>query len=211
MVSTCAVSMDLSERRLAVAGVLLLLFAVRLIAHRAAGGMARDQSDGIALEGGRSVALALRLTVLVFGLIPAVIWCVAPTRLPGQLDLPDITYWAALASALAGLLLLIFVHRALGRQFSGTLHLRDDHQLVTHGPYSRIRHPMYTAFLLLLGGLATLIGNAWIAVVLLGSQVWVLLVRLPLEEAQLNERFGQAWQEHCHRTGRLLPRWRNSR
>ena len=55
-------------------------------------------------------------------------------------------------------------------------------------------------------GLAVLIGNGPIAVVLLGSQVWVLAWRLPSEEAQLAERFPDQWEAYRRRTWPILPR-----
>ncbi|MEM7160733.1 MAG: isoprenylcysteine carboxylmethyltransferase family protein, partial [Myxococcota bacterium] len=115
--------------------------------------------------------------------------------------------WLALVSTIAGIVLLVWVHIALGVHFSGTLHIRGDHELVQHGPYAWVRHPMYTSFLLLLGGLSALIANAIIGAVLLGSQVWVLVARLPSEEASLAKTFPTTWPDYRRRTGALLPRW----
>jgi len=52
-----------------------------------------------------------------------------------SLALPAWLRWLGAALGVAGELLLAWVHRELGRNFSGTLHLRDEHTLVTTGPY----------------------------------------------------------------------------
>jgi protein-S-isoprenylcysteine O-methyltransferase Ste14 len=49
------------------------------------------------------------------------------------------------ALAVFGVFLFWKSHRDLGRQFSPTLEVKEAHHLVSHGIYSRIRHPMYTA------------------------------------------------------------------
>lgn len=194
-----------TERQLVVGVLLTLTIAVRLVAHHTAGGMFRDQDDGLQREGGRAVGLLLRLVFLVGGLGAVVAWIVRPDVVPGGVSLPGWAHWLGVGLAEAGVALLVWVHIALGVQFSGTLHLRDDHQLIQHGPYARVRHPMYTSFLLLFGGLALLTGNVVIASVLLGSQAWTVGWRLPAEERSLASRFGEAWATYRARTGALTP------
>ncbi|MEM9655769.1 MAG: isoprenylcysteine carboxylmethyltransferase family protein [Actinomycetota bacterium] len=199
--------MDLDLRQLAVLILFSLTLLLRIVAHRQAGGVTRDQSDGIELEGGTAVAVLMRLLFLVGGLGGIITWMIAPDLLPGSVELPAVVHWIGIGLAEAGLVLLMAVHVALGVHFSGTLHLRGDHRLVRTGPYARIRHPMYTSFLLLFGGLSVLIANVPIAVILLGSQVWVIGWRLPKEEAQLAARFGGEWHHYRSDTARLVPRF----
>ena len=193
------------ERQLVVGVLLTLVLGVRAVSHAAAGGMFRRQDDGLEREGGTVVGLLLRLVFLVGGLGLLVAWIMQPQLVPGNVALPPWAHWLGLGLAEAGALLLVAVHLALGIHFSGTLHLRDDHQLVRHGPYGRIRHPMYTSFLLFFGGLALLTGNGLVALITLGSQVWTIGVRLPAEESSLKARFGPAWDEYRARTGVLTP------
>ncbi|MEM9529883.1 MAG: isoprenylcysteine carboxylmethyltransferase family protein [Pseudomonadota bacterium] len=197
--------MSESERQWLVAVLVSLLVAIRIVSHLVAGGMFRDQSDGVAREGGVWLAAGLRLVFLLGGLGGLLLWLVEPSWMPWQLDLPPVAHLAGLVLAELGLVLLVWVQISLGVHFSGTLHLRDDHQLVRHGPYARVRHPMYSAFLLIFFGLTLLTGNALIGAVLLGSQVWVLGWRLPKEEQALAERFGSSWQTYHAQTGALTP------
>ena len=194
------------ERQILVGVLLSLTIAVRLVAHHEAGGMFRTQDDGLEREGGRLVGLLLRLVFLVGGLGTMVAWAVWPALVPGNVALPAWAHALGVVLAEAGVVLLVWVHIALGVHFSGTLHLRGDHQLVQHGPYASVRHPMYTSFLLLFGGLSLLTGNLLVAAITLGSQVWTIGWRLSAEEASLAARFGEAWAHYRARTGAILPR-----
>jgi protein-S-isoprenylcysteine O-methyltransferase Ste14 len=107
---------------------------------------------------------------------------------------------------LAGLWLFWRSHADLGRQWSVTLELRKDHELVTGGVYRRVRHPMYTAILLFSAAQGLMLHNAlagWSAMATLSV---LIALRLPKEEAMLVEQFGQDYRDYMARTGRLLPR-----
>ncbi|MEM9288340.1 MAG: protein-S-isoprenylcysteine O-methyltransferase [Pseudomonadota bacterium] len=117
--------------------------------------------------------------------------------------------WAtALGAALHVLFLWLFwrSHADLGRNWSVTLEIRDEHELVTHGVYTYIRHPMYAAIWLAALAQPLLVPN-WIAgcmVLVAFSAMYV--VRAPREEAMMRDKFGQAYDDYAQTTGRLLPR-----
>jgi protein-S-isoprenylcysteine O-methyltransferase Ste14 len=78
--------------------------------------------------------------------------------------------------------------------------------LVTSGPYRFIRHPIYTAFLFILGSTLFisanwLIGTAWI-----GMTVLEVASRVGFEEQLMLEYFGDQYRDYMKRTGRLLPK-----
>lgn len=98
-------------------------------------------------------------------------------------------------------------HRALGSNWSDSIELQDNHTLATTGIYARIRHPMYSAHLVIAIGQSLLLGN-WIA----GPSFLVLQLpfyplRMPVEERLLLQRFGEEYRRYMERTGRLLPKW----
>lgn len=101
---------------------------------------------------------------------------------------------------LLGLWLFWRSHRDLGRNWSVTLEVRKAHQLVTHGVYARIRHPMYSAIFLICAAQALLIAN-WIvgpaAVLAFGIMCYV---RIPLEEKMMEAQFGQDFQDYRRTT-----------
>jgi protein-S-isoprenylcysteine O-methyltransferase Ste14 len=70
--------------------------------------------------------------------------------------------WMGLFCAIAALVMFQLPHQALGRNWSVSLDIREDHQLVTTGIYQKVRHPMYTAFWLWALAQALLLPN-WVA------------------------------------------------
>lgn len=115
-----------------------------------------------------------------------------------------------IVAAIAALIMFRLTHKALGRNWSVSLQLKEDHKLITDGIYARIRHPMYTAFWLMALAQALLLPN-WIAGLsgLLGfGTLYILRVRH--EERLMLDGFGAAYQAYMDRTGRLLPKFGNS-
>ena|SRR2546426_4370072 len=55
---------------------------------------------------------------------------------------------AGLTLTVAGLLLCIWARRTLGDYWSDKVALKVDHQLIRRGPYSHLRHPIYSGVLL---------------------------------------------------------------
>ena len=160
-----------------------------------------------ALREGR-IWLALR--VLLFGgfVAAVVIYAIGPAWLgPLIIGLPTWLRWTGAGLTGAGIVLLIWVHQSLGRFWSVNLELKQDHAIVSSGPYRWMAHPMYTAFIGFLAGLSLLSANALIAVPALGAIVFIVQ-RIPREEAMMVERFGEAYQVYRRKTGRLLPKIR---
>jgi protein-S-isoprenylcysteine O-methyltransferase Ste14 len=93
----------------------------------------------------------------------------------------------------------------LGKEWSPQLQLREDHHLVTTGPYAWIRHPIYTAMFGWGTALALLTAN-WVFVVLAVAVVAGLVARVPREEQMMLEKFGQEYQAYMQRTGRFFPK-----
>jgi protein-S-isoprenylcysteine O-methyltransferase Ste14 len=79
--------------------------------------------------------------------------------------------------------------------------------LRTHGPYSRIRHPIYTAVLLLTAAAIVAAGTGW-------SLAWTVIItgffwaKSRWEDRLLAAEYGQEWQHWAQQTGALIPRRR---
>jgi len=186
------------------------LIFLRLYWHRRAG-TTRDRAAvraGLAREGAFA---RMRWLLGLPAMVLLVLYLVAPRLLRwSEVPLPAGLRWAGAGLFLIALLLLVWVHVALGRNFNTTLVLRGDHELIMRGPYRYVRHPMYSAFALLFPGMFLLSANLLLGV--LGGVIFYFLVasRTPREEEQLLERFGAAYEAYRARTGALFPRFRRS-
>ena len=93
---------------------------------------------------------------------------------------------------------------ALGRNWSGTVTVKHDHELVRSGPYAIVRHPIYSGFLL--GLLGTVIVRGSLGA-LLGLGVIVLVLRLKslTEESFMLEQFGSQYTAYQRDVKALVP------
>lgn len=113
--------------------------------------------------------------------------------------------WSAVGVTAAGVGLAIWARVYLGRNWSGTVTLKEGHELIRSGPYARIRHPIYTGFALAVAGTALAIGE-WRGVVAFATIFTAHYFKARKEEEWLANEFGAAFEEHCARTGMFLPR-----
>jgi protein-S-isoprenylcysteine O-methyltransferase Ste14 len=112
--------------------------------------------------------------------------------------------WVAAALAVLGVVMVIWARFALGRNWSGQAALVEGQQLVTAGPYALVRHPIYTALILLFAGFAMLFGSmsSWLGLVLI---VWSFWIKLGQEEALLSAEFADSYGAYMATTKRLIP------
>ena len=97
-------------------------------------------------------------------------------------------------------------HVDLGLNWSITLEMRKDHELIVHGVYRRVRHPMYAAIFLFAIAQGLLLPNWLAGWGGFGSFAILYLVRTPREEKMMLEFFGEPYRDYVRRTGRLWPR-----
>ena len=120
--------------------------------------------------------------------------------------LPAWLRWTGAGLCIAAVALIAAAHRALDGSFSPTIRLRRHHRLVTTGPYRFVRHPMYSAYLLLFLGAFLLSANWVIGTGGVGVILTLMTLRLAGEERRLAGRFGAAWLSYRETTGTFLPR-----
>ena len=104
----------------------------------------------------------------------------------------------------AGLATMVWARLCLGANWSATVTFRQGHELVRHGPYRFVRHPIYTGMLLMVAGTAVALGNPAgllaTAICLIGN--WWKLKR---EEALLLKHFPDTYPDYVARTKALIP------
>lgn len=113
-------------------------------------------------------------------------------------------FWISAIITFAGLLFTVWARIHLGRNWSGTVTIKQDHELITSGPYRFVRHPIYSGLLLAFVGAALARGDGR-GVVALVLALWALWRKLRIEEQWMRERFGSAYEEYARRVAALVP------
>jgi protein-S-isoprenylcysteine O-methyltransferase Ste14 len=112
--------------------------------------------------------------------------------------------WLGFILTIAGLAFACWARAILGRNWSGVVQLKQDHELIVRGPYSIVRHPIYTGLLLAFLGSALAAGEwrALLATVIVAVSFWR---KLRLEERWLCEFFGRQYLDYMQRVKALVP------
>jgi protein-S-isoprenylcysteine O-methyltransferase Ste14 len=119
--------------------------------------------------------------------------------------LPDSIFYIGIFLMLLGVLVRQYSIAILGRFFSLSVQISEDHKVVDKGPYRLVRHPSYTGFLITFVGLG-------LAVQSLGALLVLVLFfgisfgyRMRVEERALLSGLGQDYASYMKRTKRLIP------
>ncbi len=114
--------------------------------------------------------------------------------------------WLGAAIFLGALWVLYRAHKDLGLNWSPTLQITPEYQLITQGIYHSIRHPIYAA-MWLWGVAQVLLLHNWIAgpatLIFFGL---VYFRRTPRAEQLMIDRFGDEYRAHMRHTGRVFPK-----
>jgi protein-S-isoprenylcysteine O-methyltransferase Ste14 len=112
--------------------------------------------------------------------------------------------FVALVACLAGIVITVWARIVLGRNWSGSITYKEDHELVDRGPYRFVRHPIYTGLLLMILGTAIVRGtpDALLAFVFFFViHVW----KLRREEKLMSRYFPDSYPGYMSRTKALVP------
>jgi len=114
------------------------------------------------------------------------------------------TFWVGALITFAGLVFSIWARFVLGRNWSSTVTVKKDHELITRGPYSLVRHPIYTGILMAFVGSA-IARSEWrgpVAAILAFLGLWQ---KLRTEERFMREQFADRYLSYCKRVRALIP------
>jgi len=109
-----------------------------------------------------------------------------------------------LALFIIGLTIMIVGQATLWRNYSGTVVIRENHQLITHGIYRFTRNPIYLGFIMVITGLPVYAASLYgfLAMLVL---IPIILNRIRLEEKLLTEEFQNSYQKYKETTKKLIP------
>jgi protein-S-isoprenylcysteine O-methyltransferase Ste14 len=136
--------------------------------------------------------------VLLFNAIP-----LAPLTtvvLPPSLG----TGLAGAVLCVGGLIFALWARRTLGANWSGIVTLKQDHELVTRGPYRYVRHPIYTGMLAMLLGTALAAGRlgGFVGLAFGFVAIWI---KVRQEEALMLRHFPDEYRAYRARAKALIP------
>lgn len=141
------------------------------------------------------------------GFVSMIVYVVNPAWLAfASLSFPAWLRWLGFGLALLGFTLLQWAQTTLANSWSDTPRMMKEQTLITSGPYRRIRHPIYTAFILILGSTLFISSNWLIGLCWAGMVTLEVFSRISFEESLLIEFFGEQYREYMKDTGRLLPK-----
>src|SRR5260370_42714657 len=116
---------------------------------------------------------------------------------------PAVEITAAVLCA-GGLILAIWARPAIGSNWSGIVTLKRDHELVTRGPYCYVRHPIYSAILMMFLATALAVGRlrGLLGFALSFVSCWI---KLRQEKALLMRPFPDQYPPSRARAKALVP------
>ena len=116
----------------------------------------------------------------------------------------EILAWAGVILCAAGLGFCLWARLTLGRNWSGTVTLKEEHELVVRGPYRLVRHPIYTGLLAMSLGTFIMSGRVAgiIGLVMMFISFWI---KLRDEEEIMLKQFPEQYASYQQRVRRLVP------
>ncbi len=179
----------------------VLVMVVRLYYMRR--GSESDQTISRTRE--ERLTLPLLKSFSVLGTIAGVVYVFAPQRMKwATLPVPVWSRWLGVGLGAASLPLFLWTHHELGKNWSLALVTKEEHTLVSSGPYRWVRHPMYTVIFLQSLAFSLLSSNWVIGISGLGTSI-LCVARVGEEEALMIEEFGDQYRAYMERTGRFVP------
>jgi protein-S-isoprenylcysteine O-methyltransferase Ste14 len=183
-------------------GLVLISFTISATFRR----RAAQTGEEISTKEEGSLILTLRT---IFGLgmwLSTLIYFINPRWLAwAQYSLSVEFRWMAAGIMTVCIPLFYWLFSSLDTNITRTVVTRQEHQLVTHGPYRWIRHPLYTIGAVFFLSLSVLAAN-WFLLILMLIGFSTIMARTPIEEAKLIERFGDEYRSYMEQTGRYLPK-----
>ncbi len=159
----------------------------------------------------RIVRNAIREDMLYFAL-PAILVLSAGTgvivwdlvRQQGSLYILSVQSIVGLALFVIAFTIILVAHITLWRSYSSTLVIREDHQLITHGVYRFMRHPIYLGTIMCCIGIPVFVSSLYGLLTML-VLIPVFLSRIRIEERLLTDEFGDAYRTYKEATSKLIP------
>lgn len=118
--------------------------------------------------------------------------------------LSDLLSYLGIALIVSGVVILIMSFTKLGKSLTANPVPKEDGVLVVDGLYSRVRHPIYFALLLLAAGV--ILDAGWWPQLIIGAMLYIqLLIKASFEESLLKKKY-PTYAAYAAKTPRFFPR-----
>jgi protein-S-isoprenylcysteine O-methyltransferase Ste14 len=193
--------MHASDHQVAIAALWLVWLACWTAA--AAGNKPTRRRESLASRAAHILPLGVAVVLMFAGPTPSVpLWAgwltahvLAPTDAGG---------WTGAAIVAAGLGFSGWARLTLGRNWSGTVTVKQDHALIRGGPYRWVRHPIYTGLLAAMAGSAIAL-DEWRGLVAVALTLYAFLRKIRLEERWMEETFQGRYAAYRSEVKALIP------
>jgi protein-S-isoprenylcysteine O-methyltransferase Ste14 len=156
-----------------------------------------------------SIVSRIANLLAIFALLSLILYLINPQWMSwASLPIPDALRWFGVIITIGGFALLGWSQVALGRNWSDQPRITESQIFIENGPYQWVRHPIYSAFIMILGSSLLITANWFI------GGLWLLITlvdineRIKFEEAKMVEQFGDEYQSYMQRTGSLYPHFK---
>ena len=163
-----------------------------------------ERREAMRKEGWTGLAIIM---VIPIEILLVLVYVISPLWLSMSfLEVPELARWCGLVLIIISISLAAWVHQTLGRAYSYALETKSEQSLITTGPFSRTRHPLYSAHNLFNIGMIILTLNIPLIIIALFG-IPVTYVRMRDEERMMVNQFGSEYTQYMKRTGRIMPKF----
>lgn len=115
-----------------------------------------------------------------------------------------VTFWGGAVLTVAGMLFCMWARLHLGRNWSRSVTIKQDHELIVSGPYALVRHPIYSGLYVAFLGAVLAEGEprALVGFALVAVSLWY---KLRLEEKWMQTQFGTRYETYSRRVAAVVP------
>jgi len=104
-----------------------------------------------------------------------------------------------------GIIFRIWAIHTLGKHFTPTVQIKEDHQLITSGPYSIVRHPSYLGAMWAMVGTSIFLNSIIGIIISFICMFYAYYIRIASEERALSELFGKEYRAYQKKVKKLIP------
>lgn len=104
-----------------------------------------------------------------------------------------------------GIIFRIWAIYTLGNHFTATVQIKQDHQLITSGPYSIVRHPSYLGAMWAMVGTSVFLNSIIGIIISVVCMFYAYYIRITTEERALSDLFGKEYSEYQKKVKKLIP------